>query len=117
VPIFGLFISSFLVTILLIFNFNETLKDQFSFLILLATLNMLLPYIFSSMAGLYLFIKKKKEFSAFSFVFYLLVTILGFIYALWAILGAGQETVFWGFMVSLLGLPIYIGLKLSKLRK
>lgn len=114
VPIFGLFISSTLISILLLFNFNDSLRDQFNFLILLATLNMLLPYIFSSMAGLYLFVVKKKEFSFPSFLFYILITIIGFIYSLWAILGAGQETVFWGFMVSLLGIPIFVGLKLSK---
>ncbi|MDP3532471.1 MAG: amino acid permease [Alphaproteobacteria bacterium] len=112
VPIFGLMISSLLISLLLVMNFSESLKDQFKFLVLLATLNMLLPYIFSSMAALYLFVKKKKEFSKTSFISYLTIAVLGFAYSFWAIIGAGQTSVFWGFMVILLGIPVYVILKI-----
>ena len=32
-------------------------------------------------------------------------------YALWTIYGAGQETVFWGFLLLLSGLPVYVWLR------
>jgi APA family basic amino acid/polyamine antiporter len=36
---------------------------------------------------------------------------LGFIYALWAIYGAGAETVFLGFLLILAGIPVHVAIK------
>jgi len=33
---------------------------------------------------------------------------IGFLYSLWAIAGAGQETVYWGFLLLMAGLPFYV---------
>jgi APA family basic amino acid/polyamine antiporter len=33
---------------------------------------------------------------------------LAFAYSLWAMGGAGQETVYWGFLLLILGLPVYV---------
>jgi APA family basic amino acid/polyamine antiporter len=51
-PVAGLVISSVLVTGLMALNFTASLVDQFTFIILLATLSTLIPYIFSSLAEL-----------------------------------------------------------------
>ncbi|MND01244.1 hypothetical protein D3C83_201680 [compost metagenome] len=32
-------------------------------------------------------------------------------YAMWSIYGAGQEIVFWGFLLLLSGLPVYVWLR------
>jgi APA family basic amino acid/polyamine antiporter len=34
-----------------------------------------------------------------------------FIYAMWAVIGAGQQTVYLGFVLLLLGLPMYVWLR------
>ena len=31
-----------------------------------------------------------------------------FVYSLWAIAGAGQETIYWGFILLVVGLPVYV---------
>jgi APA family basic amino acid/polyamine antiporter len=36
---------------------------------------------------------------------------LGFLYALWAIYGAGAQTVFLGFLLILAGIPIHVAIK------
>ena len=33
---------------------------------------------------------------------------IAFAYGLWAIGGAGQETVYWGFLLLLSGLPVFV---------
>jgi len=33
---------------------------------------------------------------------------LAFSYSLWAISGAGAETVYWGFLLLMAGLPVYV---------
>ena len=36
---------------------------------------------------------------------------VGFLYSIWAIYGAGRDVVFWGFLLLLMGLPIYVWLR------
>ena len=39
------------------------------------------------------------------------ISILAFVYSMFAIAGAGADTVFYGFLFLLAGLPIYVWLK------
>ncbi|MFT4802503.1 MAG: APA family basic amino acid/polyamine antiporter, partial [Flavobacteriaceae bacterium] len=39
---------------------------------------------------------------------------LGFSYSLWAIYGSGADTVYYGFLLLLLGVPVYIYMKWIK---
>jgi APA family basic amino acid/polyamine antiporter len=41
------------------------------------------------------------------------VSTLAFVYAMCAIGGAGPETVFYGFLLLLAGLPVYVWVRLS----
>ena len=49
-PAFGLVFSSILSSIVLVMNYNKSLVEQFTFIILLATLNTLVPYVFCSLS-------------------------------------------------------------------
>ncbi|WP_281645226.1 hypothetical protein [Parendozoicomonas sp. Alg238-R29] len=42
------------------------------------------------------------------------ITSLAFLYSLWALAGSGQETVYWGFLLLIAGLPIYIWVEYQK---
>ena len=59
-PVVALVISSVLVTLLMTMNYTKGLVEQFTFIILLSTLATLIPYIFSSMAGLILYFKDRN---------------------------------------------------------
>jgi len=37
--------------------------------------------------------------------------LLAFAYSLWAIVGAGRDAVFWGFLLLLAGVPVYAWLR------
>ena len=36
------------------------------------------------------------------------VAAVAFLYSFWAMAGAGQETVYWGFLLMMAGLPVYV---------
>jgi APA family basic amino acid/polyamine antiporter len=110
-PVFGLVVSSALVTGLMLMNYTKGLVDAFTFVILLATLTTLVPYAFSAAAQAYLWLVEPEHFRPKHFVRDLGVTVLAFAYSLWAIGNAGDDVIQKGFMLLLGGIPVYIGLK------
>ena len=110
-PVPGLIISSFFVTILIGLNYTKGLVELFTFIILLAAVTTLLPYVFCTMAELMIFMKNKKDFDLKFLIKSSIISILAFIYSLWAVMGSGQETVYWGFILILAGFPVYVWFK------
>ena len=55
-PVFGLVVSSVLVSGLMLMNYTEGLVDAFTFIILLATLTTLVPYAYSAAAQAHLYL-------------------------------------------------------------
>ncbi len=107
VPSAGVIIGSILVSFLMLMNYTKGLVEQFKFLILLSTLTSLVPYLFSTAAYMIILFRKKTEKSnrlMASFV----IAILAFLFAFWAIAGAGEDIVYWGFLLMLAGIPFYI---------
>jgi basic amino acid/polyamine antiporter, APA family len=110
-PITGLFVSSILVSLLLLLTLNDSLVKQFTLITLLATLASLIPYFFTAMAELMLLIRLRKEFNRRRFIITALVAIIAGIYAFWAIYGSGVETVYYGTLLFFSGVPVYIWMK------
>ncbi len=106
-PVPGLVISSVLVTLLIGLNFSASLVDQFTFIILLATLSVLVPYVLSSVSELVIFVRDRESFSGERLVGASIIAVLALLYSLWAIVGIGKDVVFWGFLLLLAGVPIY----------
>ena len=106
-PVPGLIISSILITGIMALNYASSLVDQFTFIILLATLSTLIPYLFSSLAELVIFVREKEKFSGERLAGASVIAVLAILYSLWAIVGSGAETVFWGFLLLLAGVPFY----------
>ncbi len=63
-PVYGLVISSLLITLLLAANYRAGLVSAFTFAILLATMAILLVYFLTAMAKLMLLIKAPEKFPA-----------------------------------------------------
>ena len=110
-PNVSLIIGSFLTSIVMSMNFSEGLVSRFEFLILLTTLSTLVPYLFVS-ASYILFHLEKKYFKI--KIRALILGLLGTIYSIWAILGSGNETIFYGTILLLLGIPFYYIMKIKK---
>ncbi len=99
-PRAALVIGSVLATALIAMNYTRRLVDLFTFIILLATLSTLVPYAFCSVAGLFDRARRPS-----------IVHVLAFAYSVWAIAGAGADVVYWGFLLLVAGLPVYVMVK------
>ncbi|MEM9904817.1 MAG: hypothetical protein AAF921_07320, partial [Cyanobacteria bacterium P01_D01_bin.44] len=102
-----------LITVLMVLNYSgtKTLIDIFNFVILLATLTTLIPYAFCAIAEFIIFLQDPAQFGGRRhFKGSGIVAAIAFIYSVWAIYGAGAETVLYGFILLLLGIPVYVWL-------
>ncbi len=113
-PVVSLVISGICMNVLLIMNYVGTLQSAFDFMILLATLSFLPAYSFSAAAEMVLLFKKSEEFNVFSFLKNSFFSLLAFAYSIYAIYGTGAEVVMYGFLLMLVGIPIYIYMMLQK---
>lgn len=110
-PAFGLIFSSILITLLLVMQYGANMVTLFTRIILLATLASLIPYIFTSVAEILLYYQRPELFSGKRLRSMLVLASLAFIYAFWAIWGSGEQTITYGLMLFLSGIPFYILLK------
>lgn len=106
-PAMSYFISSCLITILLVFTINSTLMKQFNFLALLATLASLTTYFICAMAELTLLIKDSEKWNRKMLIKPAIIAIIAGIYGFWMIIGAGKEIVFYGSLLLFTSFPAY----------
>lgn len=110
-PAAGLVISSILVSILMFMNFSNSLSDAYRYMILLATLTVLMPYIFS-VASYAILIAKGQTLTRYMWT-RLSIAFLGCVFSIWAIIGSGEVTVYWGFVLLMAGVPFYVWMKIK----
>jgi basic amino acid/polyamine antiporter, APA family len=103
-PVRATVISAALSTALIGLNYTETLVTLFTRIILLATLSTLVPYVFCSLASFLRAGGDRPRGGG-------LVPGLAFAYAMVAVAGAGQEIVYFGFLLLLAGLPVFVWVK------
>ena len=89
-------------------NFQKGMVDAFTFITILATLSYLPVYILSIAAEMMLAFKEENKFNLKIFIKKSILPLLAFVYVIWTIYGSGAETVMWGFILMLIGIPIYI---------
>jgi len=111
IPIIGLLIASGLATLLVGVNYTRGLVKMFSFIIMLSTLSCLLPYLFSSLSELALYLRKKEHFNKRRLIVATLISIPAFLYSLWAITGLEYEVILWGTILLASGIPFYAYIK------
>lgn len=102
---FGMVLSGFISSCFICMNYSKGLVDQFKALQLVATLSVLVPYLFC--AASYPIIRAQKK-AAGGWTGAVAIAVLAFGYSLWAIAGSGQNAVFSGFIMLMLGIPMYV---------
>ena len=113
VPAAGMIIGSLLVSGLMMMNYTKGLVERFRFLILLSTLTCLVPYLFSVAAYVIIRLENKSS-DRKGFVSSLVLAAAAFIFGFWVIAGSGEETVYWGFLALLTGIPFYLWVTRNK---
>ena len=111
-PYLGLIIGSVLTSLVMLMNYTKGLVDQFSFIANLVVFTALIPYLFVAAAYIIVRIDKKLHFNN-AFKTFILGS-LGFAYALWTIYGSGSDTVFYGFILLMSGIPFYVLMNWNK---
>lgn len=107
-PVNSLIIGSVLVNILLVMNFQKGMVSAFTFITILATLSFLPVYLLSIAAEIMIMFRDEKKITLRIFIKKSLIPLLAFAYTVWTIYGSGAETVMWGFILMLIGIPFYI---------
>jgi len=110
-PANALILSNLLASILVAMNFAQGLVGAFNTIILLAVMSSLLPYALCALAELMIVIRTGRSLAGPQIVKVVVLGALGFLYALWAIYGAGAQTVFLGFLLILAGIPVHVAIK------
>ncbi len=109
-PTVGLIFSSLIATVLILMNYTRGLVGAFTFLILLATLATLVPYVFSSMTEMLVIMRERATRGMARILGPATVAAVAFAYSLWAVAGSGRDAVYWGFMLLIAGLPVYVAM-------
>lgn len=104
-PAVGLLITAVLITGLLLLQVNQGLINQFNTFILLAVLASLLPYLYTSVAEI-IILRQHPQRSRNRW-FHFSVAVLAIIYSAWAILGAGEQVIFYGMILLITSVPLY----------
>jgi APA family basic amino acid/polyamine antiporter len=99
-PWVGLLISSILASVLIASNYSRTLVALFTFTILLSTAATLVPYLVTVLAW--------WRIDGAARIWRRVVALGALAFSLWALIGTGTETLLWGAVLLLAGLPIYL---------
>ena len=106
-PVTAILIGSAIITVAMLMNYSRGLVKAFEFLILVTTTTVLLSYLFGAAAYALFILQGRNKLPGSSFKS-LILPILGFAYALWAVSGTGMEPVYWGFLLLFAGIPFYV---------
>lgn len=109
-PGFGLVLSSGVITLMLMLNYNASLVDKFTFIITMATLSALIAYLFSALSSILILREKGKPLT----LRFLAIPLLAFSYTIWAIIGAGQELVMIGSLLFFASSIVYVFMKIHQ---
>ncbi|SCL90502.1 amino acid permease [Sporanaerobacter sp. PP17-6a] len=116
-PINALVISAIAANILLLLNFVGSLQMAYNFMVLIGTLAFLPAYAFSAVGEIVLLAKKSDKFNFGIFLKNSFMSLIAFIYVLYAIYGIGANAVMWGFILMLAGIPFFVYMKVQKINE
>src|SRR5215469_8126795 len=114
-PAFALVLSSVLASVLILMSlgsslnggdFGQVLVKMFTILILITTFFTLVPYMLCALAEIVLSRKQRRESSVRTRD--AIFCLLAFAFGLWACYGTGEDSLFYGTLMLLAGLPIYV---------
>jgi basic amino acid/polyamine antiporter, APA family len=103
----SLFVSSALLTIVVLMNYSRSMVQVFTFIILISTSTYLVMYLTCAMAALKLCWTGALGAAGRQLSPFLLVAMLATFYSVWTLFGAGAEPFLWSVALFAAGLPVY----------
>jgi arginine:agmatine antiporter len=105
VPGIGLVIVGVLMTVVLFATVSPTLADQFSRIVDLAVILIIVPYVYSAVAVVKVIYDQKLPRKTFQL--YKWIALTAVVYCLWAVIGGDPDTVVHAMVALLISVPLY----------
>jgi len=105
VPGAGLIIVAVLMTIVLVLTMSPTLADQFTRIVDLAVILIIVPYVYSAVAVVKVVYDAQLPRS--TFLLYKWIAMAAVAYCLWAVIGGDADTVVRALVALLISVPLY----------
>jgi len=106
VPMKSLIFTAVLMSAVLLMTASPNLAQQFQIVILMSVFASLLPYMYAVISLPTIMVAKKLN-KGRTFMFYSVLVIMAMIYCLFAMLGSGTDSMFWGIVMMMLTIPLY----------
>lgn len=103
-PTFGLVVAAAVTSLMVLANYTRGMIAMFTFIVLLSTLGVVVAYLFSAMAEIVLARRAGGAMPVRNAV----LACAAFAFSLWAVIGAGEDAVYWNFVLLALGIPLYV---------
>ncbi|MBS0432765.1 MAG: amino acid permease [Proteobacteria bacterium] len=103
-PTLGLIIMAVLTSVLVLANYTRGMVGMFTFMVLLSTLSVVVAYLFCAMADVVLAYRSGRPMPLRDLV----LACGAFAFSVWAVIGAGEEAVYWTFVLLIVGIPLYV---------
>jgi APA family basic amino acid/polyamine antiporter len=113
IPVFGIVSSTVLASLLTVISYTSFDK-VFTTLVLLSVFTAVVPYIFSAAAQLYWLLARGRQTAWPHLARDCGISALALMFSFWSLAGSGYQAVYYGIFVVLLGIPIYIWLKVQR---
>jgi APA family basic amino acid/polyamine antiporter len=112
IPAFGVVVSTALATVLTVVSYTR-FDQVFTTIVLLSVLTAVIPYLFSAAAQIY-WLLGHRQVDKRRFTRDLVVASVALLFSFWSLEGSGQEAVFYGVFGLLLGVPVYVLVKVRR---
>ncbi|MEU1733945.1 amino acid permease [Streptosporangium sp. NPDC020145] len=109
-PWVGIVAGTALTSLVVFYNYLGS-EGGFDRILLIATFTTVIPYFFSACAQLFWLVTGAREVKGARLGRDLAVTALAVLFAFWMTYGAGTQAIFVGFLMLLVGIPVYIWTK------
>ncbi|WP_084599179.1 amino acid permease [Actinoplanes subtropicus] len=113
VPAYGIVAGTLLASTLTVISYTSFAK-VFTTVVLLSVLTAVIPYLFSAAAQVYWLLADGRRVHSGHFLRDLVVAGTALLFAFWALAGAGYQAAYYGLFCLLLGVPVYIWLKVGR---
>jgi APA family basic amino acid/polyamine antiporter len=112
VPAYGIVAGAILASALTVVSYSSFAK-VFTTVVLLSVLTAVIPYLFSAAAQLYWLLSGGRRVRSGHLLRDLAVAATALLFGFWALAGSGYQAAYYGLFCLLLGLPVYIWLKVG----
>lgn len=113
VPAFGIVVSTLLAAGLTVVSYTS-FEQVFITVVLLSVLTSVIPYLLSAAAQLYWLLTEGRQGRVGHLARDVAVSALALAFGFWALAGSGYQAVYYGVFCLLLGVPVYVGVKVRR---